>query len=352
MGEAGPDFERFKAVLLGQVRDWVPPAELGIDLEVKEAFLGRPISSPADEVAFWQAAGYDYVIGRIWEPPGALAPFDWSCPEVAVSHRDTYSVYGDRQAERSWAREGKGQVTTWQEFESFPWPTADMGGHDLLTEIGNCLPPGMKLIVAEGRIFHSTWMLMGFESFAYNLVENPELVGAVFQKVAELRYQAFCRAIELPAVGAHALGDDIAYATGLLVSPQVLRQHVFPWYRKFGEICRQLGKPLIYHSDGKLFEVLDDLIACGVNALHPIEPKAMDAPEVKRRTGGRLTLVGNIELDRLARGTPDEVRELTRERIELVGTGGGYCAGSSNSVTHYVPLENFRAMIETIRDYG
>jgi uroporphyrinogen decarboxylase len=99
--------------------------------------------------------------------------------------------------------------------------------------------------------------------------------------------------------------------------------------------------------------VLDDLHACGVNALHPIEPKAMGIVEVKRRVQGRLCLIGNLDLGyTLTRGTPAEVEAEVRERIEALAPGGGYCVGSSNTVTEYVPVPNFRAMVDATRKYG
>jgi uroporphyrinogen decarboxylase len=98
---------------------------------------------------------------------------------------------------------------------------------------------------------------------------------------------------------------------------------------------------------------MDDLIEIGVNALHPIEPKAMDIAEVKRRVGRKLCLIGNIDLGyTLTRGTPEEVRAEVRERIRTCAPGGGYCVGSSNTVTNYVPLANYKAMIEASREFG
>jgi len=53
-----------------------------------------------------------------------------------------------------------------------------------------------------------------------------------------------------------------------------------------GDMCRRKDMVFIFHSDGRLWEVLEDLIAIGINALHPIEPKAMDIVEVRERTRG------------------------------------------------------------------
>jgi uroporphyrinogen decarboxylase len=119
-----------------------------------------------------------------------------------------------------------------------------------------------------------------------------------------------------------------------------------------GRLCQGRDVPFIYHSDGDLTEVIEDIMDAGFNALHPIEPKAMDIRALKRRVEGKLCLLGNIEVDRLARGTPDEIRRMARANIRDLADDGGYCLGSSNSVTYYVRLENYRAMIETVFEQG
>jgi uroporphyrinogen decarboxylase len=119
-----------------------------------------------------------------------------------------------------------------------------------------------------------------------------------------------------------------------------------------GDICRKARLPFLYHSDGVLWEVLDDLVDCGVCALHPIEPIAMDIHEVKRRYGEWLCLVGNVEVDTLSRGTPEQVRGEVRALLREVAPGGGYCLGSSNTVPNYARLENYRAMLEEAWEWG
>jgi uroporphyrinogen decarboxylase len=118
-------------------------------------------------------------------------------------------------------------------------------------------------------------------------------------------------------------------------------------------MVRESGRFNMYHSDGKLDTVLEDIIGCGFDAMHPIEPKAMDIVEVKRKVAGRITLIGNIDLGyTLTRGTPAEVDAEVKERIRTVGPGGGYCVGSSNSIPSYVPLANYNAMREAAFRYG
>jgi uroporphyrinogen decarboxylase len=89
-----------------------------------------------------------------------------------------------------------------------------------------------------------------------------------------------------------------------------------------------------------------------MQGLHPIEPAAMDLGELKRRYAGEVCFVGHISVDALSRGTPQEVEGLVRDAIRTAGPGGGYIAGSANSIPYYAGPENVRAMQRAIRAYG
>jgi uroporphyrinogen decarboxylase len=109
---------------------------------------------------------------------------------------------------------------------------------------------------------------------------------------------------------------------------------------------------LLYHTDGILWDVFDEIIDCGVDAIHPIEPKAMKIAEVKKRYGDKLCLLGNVDVDILARGTKDQIRSIVRENVETVGYNGGYCVGSGNSIPEYVLYENYLALLDATREFG
>ncbi len=126
-------------------------------------------------------------------------------------------------------------------------------------------------------------------------------------------------------------------------APGVYRQYLFPWMEQLASIAHDAGLPFAFHSDGRLWEVIPDLMSLGVNALHPIEPKAMDINEVKARFGKNLALIGNIDMDIPARGTPAQVRELVRQRIRDLAPGGGYAVGANPGIADYVLPENYRA---------
>jgi uroporphyrinogen decarboxylase len=78
----------------------------------------------------------------------------------------------------------------------------------------------------------------------------------------------------------------------------------------------------------------------------------MDIVELKRLYGDRLTLIGNIDVDLLARGTPEQVEAQVKLRISQLAKGGGFLLASSNSVCDYVKPENYTAMLTAGRRHG
>jgi hypothetical protein len=189
---------------------------------------------------------------------------------------------------------------------------------------------------------------MGFERFALSVHDDRELLDALFDLYGAWYARAMRRVC---ALGFDFIwtGEDIAYKTGTYVSPAVFRELFMPRYRR---VAAEITLPWLLHSDGNLTPVLDDLVELGLSGIHPVEPGAMDLAETKRRYGKRLCLCGHIDLETLSTGTPAQVERLVREAISVAGPGGGYIAGSSNSVTAWCKPENVRAMAEAIRKYG
>jgi uroporphyrinogen decarboxylase len=122
--------------------------------------------------------------------------------------------------------------------------------------------------------------------------------------------------------------------------------------KKLAAIAHEADLPFIFHSDGKLWDVIPDLIALGVDALHPIEPKAMDINEVKAKYGDRLALIGNIDMNLLTLGTPEQIRAEVRQRIKDLAPGGGYAVGANPGIAYYVKPENYDAMRQAVFEFG
>ena len=340
--ETRPDFDRFRAAVTRErLPDRVPAAEIDVDMEVVEAFVGRAVDLKT-YTSFWEQAGYDYVLLQVRGQPlhdsnqiriaeGQLAQHG---PEASVS---TY---------------GSGGIRNEQDFAAYPWIGPEDVYYRDVDLIREFVPDGMKLVVNYGPLFQFLFRSMGIEALSFAAIENPSLLQAIAEKSGQLGLSIVESLAQREWVGGIWYGDDMGYTEGLLVSPKFLRTYVFPYVKQMGDICRRYGKMFILHSDGDLRQVFDDVVACGLQGVHPNEPTSVDMVELKRAWGDRLSFLGGVDLDLLIRGTPAEVADATRSLIQRAGPGGGVAIGSSNSIPKYVPLANYKAMLDAIREYG
>jgi methanogenic corrinoid protein MtbC1 len=330
-----------------QEPDRVPLGDWHVDRLPMQNFMGKKITTLQDEIDFWHIAGFDYMTTS----SGILEPV--RAPEGMTIKGEAVQTEYEETRQREWALEHEGVITSWEAFEKYPWPSVDDFDLSKWDVLDKTLPAGMKAVLLLGKIYTTVWMFMGAETFFNALENDPELISAMFDKVGRIQYETFLRISEHSSLGAVLNPDDIAHNTGLLIHPKYLKKHLFPWYKKMGDVCRSKGIGFVFHSDGDCTEAMDDLVDCGFHGFNPIQPNCMDIEAVKQKWGQKLCLIGNLNLDStLTLGTPEDVRAEVYERIRTIGPGGGYMVASSNSITDYVPLANMQALIDATFEFG
>ena len=349
-----PDWDQIRCALLGQGEpEWVPFLELGLSPVHKRRVLGRPIQSAADELDVSKRLGQPMVIVN-----AGLQTVDSVRDAMAATHVDIEDGFAAdtgwvNDLERRWAHGTTGVIRSETDMEAFHWPTRDDLDFSAFDKVERLLPDGFRMVVALGKVFNLGWWLMGFDTYAYALVDNPNLIKRMHAKIAEIQGWVVEHALTYECTGMIWHADDMAYRTGLMVAPSILREHIFPVYERLNRMCRERDVLSVFHSDGDVGTVIDDIIGAGFDAFNPIEPVAMDIRALKQRVQGKLGLIGNVDLSyTLTRGTPAEVETEVRELIRDVAPGGGYALASANSIPDYVPWENFVAMHSAWLKYG
>lgn len=187
----------------------------------------------------------------------------------------------------------------------------------------------------------------GWENFAALLAEEPDLVDAFTERTTRESLQAIAAMNPPAGMPAAFLAEDFANGTGPMLSPAFLRKAFFPRIERLVDAYHRKGIRVLFHSDGNLHPVLDDLVACGIDALNPIDIASGMQPAEIRRKHPNLILVGGIDCARLLPfGSPADVRNATRKLIEVAGPA--LLVGSSSETGDDVPLENFLAMVEVV----
>lgn len=347
-----PDFERFRKAVNHQEPDRVPLCEALVGYGIMSQFLGREVTPDdvAAQVEFWARAGYDFM----------PVPVSLMVPGKVTEESKITRILREMVLEKNpgetnpdaWNLELSSFIHEREDLDRFPWDAAADIEFDKLDAMEELLPDGMKAIVITGKIFTLTWMLMGFQNFSLKVVLEPDLVGDVFRKVAEIQFSAMERILSKDYVGAVWAIDDLAFGSGPMISPEAYRKHVFPWYREMARQCHAKDRIYIMHSDGDLTKLMPDLIDVGIDVLQPIDPSCMDIAKTKQEFGDRICLAGNVPNELLRSGTPEQVREYTLNLLKSCGPGGGYCVGSGNSVPDWAKFENYMAMRDTTLEYG
>ncbi|HNS19111.1 MAG TPA: uroporphyrinogen decarboxylase family protein [Sedimentisphaerales bacterium] len=146
-------------------------------------------------------------------------------------------------------------------------------------------------------------------------------------------------------------GDDWGHQRGVLMGPDLWRRFIKPRFRMMCELVKSKGKLVMLHSCGKVDELFDDLIECGLDIFNPFQPEVMDVFDVKKRYGDRLTFYGGISIQRtLPFGTVQQVRDEVRRLLDVVGADGGYIASPSHDIPGDAKPENLAAMIEVLQN--
>jgi uroporphyrinogen decarboxylase len=195
----------------------------------------------------------------------------------------------------------------------------------------------------------NTYLSMGIDLFCRSLITDPELTKEVLWRFSNWTRKVAKNLMELD-FDFFFMPDDIGFGAAPMISPEHFREFCVPVMRNVIEI---IDRPVVYHSDGNIMPLMDDILDLGVAGIANLEPGPMDIVEVKKLYGDRVTLIGNIDLHyTLTRGTPEETTDEVRERIEALSPGGRYILASANSLPNYVKTENVRAMSDALLRYG
>jgi len=349
-----PDVARLIAQIRGQPVDRVPHLEALIDDQHVEKILGRyagntlsiggdpakgaggPTGRPMygkDHAEFNQAIGQDILmIERFWTPlmrrtaDGSLETITDRSVKTRVDWAQVMLPVDADIADRlQYIREYKEAVK------------------------GTC----QGVALACGCFMQTLYeFVVGMTDFMMMCYEQRDFVEEMLDVSADY-HQKLVAAAVAEGIDLLLFADDYAWKNGTFLPPKLFKEMWFPRAARAIAPAIDAGIPVVFHSDGKIDATVEWLIEIGVEAITPMDPYAIDYRDYKKRFGSRLCLFGNIDVEwPLAHGTPEDVDRDVRAHAEVLMPGGRWVAGSSHSVTNFVPHENFVAMINAIHRYG
>lgn len=213
---------------------------------------------------------------------------------------------------------------------------------------------GKKAVILHlNDVFSIPSRLMTYEDFMVSLYEEPELVEGLIDMNIEVNLKMAKEAVKR-GVKIIYTGDDYAYNTGPMMSPNLFKSIFYPRLCQVMKGYKDLGLYVIKHTDGNIMPIIDMIVDSGIDCLDPIDPQAgMSIGEIKKRFGDRIAIKGNVDCAQtLTFGSVADTIAETRACLSVAAGRGGYILSSSNSIHSGVKPENFKAMVETAIEYG
>lgn len=210
-----------------------------------------------------------------------------------------------------------------------------------------------------GNILEQGQSLRGWDRFMIDLA----LGGAFRDYLLDYMAEKWMEHLEqyLQAVGdlidVIVFGDDLGTQQSPQMSLPMYRETIHPRHKRLYSYVREHYSTVhvFLHSCGAIRPLIPLLIDEGVQILNPVQTSAsgMDPVQLKKEFGKDLVFWGGgVDTQKvLPLGTPDEVKAMVNERLDIFCDGGGYVFCPVHNIQANVPCENIVAMYEAVAQY-
>lgn len=250
----------------------------------------------------------------------------------------------------------KGVIQSRKDFERYPWDEIcdryfEMNSRKFEALCRN-MPLGMKAIGGAGYgIFECVQDLVGYEDLCYMRADEPELYADMFQKVGDSNLKIWERLLKDfgDVFCVCRFGDDLGFKSATLIDAEDIRSLIIPQYRRIISAVHAAGKPFLLHSCGCIFDIMDDLIAAGIDAKHSNEDQIAPFPIWVEKYGDQIGNFGGIDTDAVCRLNDAEMFTYIQDVVKKSVGHGGFAFGSGNSIPDYVPTDGYLSMNKAVR---
>jgi len=278
----------------------------------------------------------------------------WICPQFyADAYRDPEGLElfdSGLDREKHGSSGPLARYTSPDEIVNFTWPKPEYLNFDAclrdLREAGDVY----RLSGFWTCFYHNVADLFGMEEYFVKMRTCPALVHAVTDRVCEFYYEANERffAVAGDLMDGFFFGNDLGSQAGLVCSPAMLEEFVFPWIRRFAEQGHRHGYQVVLHSCGSVCKLIDRFIDAGIDCLHPLQALArgMEAEHLAAEFKGRIAFLGGVDAQHLmTNGTPDAVRAGVH-RVHALLAPHLIVSPSHEAILPNVPMENVAALAQ------
>lgn len=248
-----------------------------------------------------------------------------------------------------------------EEIETYPWPkAADFLDVSQIKEQARKLHEENQYAIAlrapVNGIFEIACWLRGMEDFMVDMYEEPEIAHLICEKVLEVQMEIYGAVLD--EVGEYVdiveTGDDYGSQNALLISPDCLKTFILSRRKRLNDLIRHKAPhaKIFFHCCGSISPIIDELIACGVDILNPVQTAAcdMDPYMLKKRFGDRIVFHGGVDTQKALRGNFADVETEVKRMLDAMNHEGGYILTSCNHIQSDVEPENIVEMFKLAKE--
>lgn len=199
------------------------------------------------------------------------------------------------------------------------------------------------------RLFDRLYFLRGFENLMMDFATEPPELPRLIAMLEEYETKVISKWLSM-GVDAMGFHTDFGTQQGLMISPHKFRKYIKPMFKRLFESIRQAGALVVLSSDGRLVDVVDDLIQCGVS-VHDPQLRANTLEGIVKAYKGRLC--ANVDLDRQSFPflTPTAIRQQVKDVVDAMAMPEGGLMVSTGIFGADVPLRNIAALAEAMEAF-
>jgi uroporphyrinogen decarboxylase len=321
---------------------------------------------PYVDEALQERFGVDF---RMVQLPAATAP------GLAIFEEGDYYAFIDRWGSKLHMPKQGGFYFDWVDFpikeatmealDRYQWPRPDPPEYnDRLAEQARDLYENTDYAlvgsaVIGGGIFEQPARTRGLENFLMALLSEPAFADRLMERITDIYVESCTAYLDKlgPYLQVFTFWDDMAGQNGWLIRPEIYRCMIKPKQRRLVDaIKKKTDAKLFYHSCGATRDLIPDLIDLGFDILNPVQVSArgMDTRQLKADFGRDIVFWGGgVDTQHvLPFGTPQEVADEVKRRIDDLAPGGGFVFAAIHNIQALVPPENIVAAFETALKYG
>ena len=205
----------------------------------------------------------------------------------------------------------------------------------------------------SGSLYEWSYYIRGRERIYFDYYDNPDIVDIIVNKVAGFVEYLTLRNLEC-GVDILCFYDDLGYQNSLQINPDIFRKYYKPHYKKIWDIVKQKynDRYIFLHACGNISEIIPDLIECGLDMLHPIQPETMDIYKLARTYAKDLIFWGTMSNQHtLTKGKREDIYDEVKDRVRNIAGSCRLILGSSNTLGRDVPVENISYFRDACEKY-